>query len=101
WTAVQRMLRSRGVEGILLLPQITPVDLTGLLDWSGFSVVSASASATGPAVHGVIPHHFANTLLLCRTLHGRGFRRIGLVVDAAHDLRSVHGFTAAVTWHGL
>lgn len=96
-----RMLRSRGVEGLLLLPLRAPLDLTDLLDWREFSTVAASASVTGPAVHRVMPHHFANTLLLCRTLAARGHRRIGLVIPADHDLRSAHGFTAAVAWHGL
>lgn len=96
-----RMLRNRGVEGLLLLPLRAPLDLSGLLDWREFSTVAASASVTGPAVHRVMPHHFANTLLLCRTLAARGHRRIGLVIPADHDLRSAHGFTAAVAWHGL
>ncbi len=98
---LQRMLRSRGVEGLLLLPLRSPSDLSEVLDWREFSTVAASASITGPAVPRVIPHHFANTLLLCRTLAARGHRRIGLVIPADHDLRSAHGFTAAVTWHGL
>lgn len=96
-----RMLRNRGVEGVLLLPLRAPLDLTDLLDWREFSTVAASASVVGPAVHRVMPHHFANTLLLCRTLAARGHRRIGLVIPADHDLRSAHGFTAAVAWHGL
>ena len=101
WAPLQRILQSRGAEGILLLPQSAPVDLTGLLAWAEFSVVAASASATGPRVHRVIPHHFANTLLLCRTLAQHGHRRIGLVIAADQDIRTEHGFTAAVTWHGL
>jgi LacI family transcriptional regulator len=98
---LQRMLHSRGVEGLMLLPQQAPVDLSDLLEWNRFAVVSASASATVPGAHRVIPHHFANMLLLCRTLAGQGHRRIGLVLDAAHDRRTEHGFTAGVTWHGL
>lgn len=100
WSGVHRTLRHRGVEGVLLLSQQSPIDLSGLLGWEEFSVVAASASATGPLVHRVMPHHFANTLLLCRTLSAQGFRRIGLTIAADHDLRSEHGFTAAVTWHG-
>lgn len=100
WSGVHRMLRNRGIEGLLLLPQHAPVDLGGLLDWKQFSVVAATASAIAPVVHRVMPHHFANTLLLCRRLAERGHHRIGLVITAEHDLRSAHGFTAAVTWHG-
>ena len=98
---LDRSLRSRGVEGIMLLPLQRPLDLSALLPWADYSVVAASASATGPRPHRVIPHHFANTLLLCRRLAARGHRRIGLVISAEQDLRSEHGFTSAVTWHGL
>jgi LacI family transcriptional regulator len=55
-----RILRTRGVEGILLLPQKQPVDLSGLLNWSEFTAVAASASATEPGAHRVTPDHFAN-----------------------------------------
>ncbi len=101
WSGVERVLRNRGVEGLLLLPQHAPIDLSPLLDWDAFSVVSTSPSAVGPAAHRVMPHHFANTLLLCRTLAAQGCERIGMVIAADHDRRSEHGFTAAVTWHGL
>ena len=100
WAVVRRTLQGRGVEGVLLLPSQAPVDLSGVLDWGDFSVVSASASATGPVAHRVMPHHFANALWLCRNLAREGRRRIGLVISADHDLRSEHGFTAAVRWHG-
>ena len=98
---LRRMLRSRCVEGILVLPQHAPIDLSDLLDWHLFAVVSASASATLPGAHRVTPHHFANMLLLCRKLAAQGHRRIGLVLDADHDRRTEHGFTAGVAWHGL
>ena len=101
WAGLQRTLKNRGVEGILILPQAAPINLTHLLDWSAFCVVAASASATLPGAHRVTPHHFANMLLLCRTLTQQGHRRIGLVIASDHDRRTEHGFTAGVTWHGL
>jgi DNA-binding LacI/PurR family transcriptional regulator len=77
------------------------MDLSRLLDWSGFSAVAATSSLIAPALHRVMPHHFANALLLCRELAAAGHRRIGLVIGREHDLRVNHLFTAAVTWHGL
>lgn len=100
WAVVKRTLQGRGVEGVLLLPSQAPVDLSGVLDWGNFSIVSTSASVTGPIAHRVSPHHFDNALLLCRNLAHGGSRRIGLVISADHDVRSGHGFTAAVLWHG-
>lgn len=101
WSGVQRILLSRGVQAVLLLPQLQPVDLTRLLDWSKFSAVAATSSIVAPSLHRVVPHHFANALLLCRELSALGHRRIGLVIGREHDLRVNHLFTAAVTWHGL
>ena len=63
--------------------------------------MAASASATVPGAHRVTPDHFANALLLCRSLAAAGSTRIGLVLDADHDRRTNFGFSSAITWHGL
>lgn len=97
---LQRILRCRGVEGVVLLPQRPPLDLSGLLDWREFSVVAASMSVLAPEVNRVAPHHFANVLRLCRELTVRGYRRIGLVIERGQDARVNHGFSAAVLSHG-
>lgn len=96
---LQHMLRSRGVEGVLLLPQRAPVDLSALLDWREFSVAAASVSVLGPDVNRVAPHQFVNTMRLCRELAALGYRRIGLVIDDRQDLRVSRGFSAAVATH--
>jgi LacI family transcriptional regulator len=97
---LQRELRTRGVQGLLLLPQRAPQDLRELLDWREFSTVAASVSVVGPEVNRASPHHFANTLQLCRELTRLGYRRIGLVIDGGQDSRVNHGFSAAVVSHG-
>jgi DNA-binding LacI/PurR family transcriptional regulator len=101
WSGVQTMLTSRGVQGVLLLPQQQTVDLSGLLDWRAFAVVAATTSVVAPVVNRVTPDHFSNAVLLCRELSARGHRRIGFVTSGEHDLRVKHVFDAAVIWHGL
>jgi DNA-binding LacI/PurR family transcriptional regulator len=96
-----RILRSRGVEGVLLLPMQRAVELRGLLDWSHFAVVAATYGVIAPEMHRVVPHQFGNTLLLCRQLAQRGFRRIGLVMPEAFDLNVNYGFSGAVAWHNM
>src|SRR5581483_578742 len=81
---LQRMLRSRGVEGLMVLPLSEPDVLSDLLDWSEFSIVATTSSLLAPEVHSVMPHHFKNTQLLCRQLNARGYRRIGLVLNQSH-----------------
>jgi DNA-binding LacI/PurR family transcriptional regulator len=97
---LQRMLRGQGVQGVMLLPQSPPTDLGALLDWSKFSVAAASLSVLGPEVNRVAPHHFDNTVRLCREVAKLGYRRIGLVIDAEQDVRAKRGFSAALLSFG-
>ena len=98
---LQRVLRSRGVEGLLLAPMLRPRAFTKLLDWRNFSVVSATNGVIAPEFHRVVPHQFSNMLALCERLAQRGYRRIGIVEPAEHDLSVNHGFSAAVAWQNL
>jgi DNA-binding LacI/PurR family transcriptional regulator len=97
--SLSREFQARGIEGIMLLPQRAPIDLSELPDWSAFSTVAATTSVVAPAVHRIAPDQFANTLLLCRQLRAEGHHRIGLVLAEEEDLRVGHRFTAAVEWH--
>ena len=98
---LRRMLRSRGVDGMLVAPLPAPLVLSNDLGWDELSVVAATYSMLRPDFHRVVPHQFDNMLLLCDQLTRRGFRRIGLVSDAASDQRVHHCASAAVTWHNL
>lgn len=99
--ALQRILSSRGVEGLLVLPLRTPTDIERWLDWEQFAVVSATYSNTAPEFHRVVPHQFGNALRICQELTDLGYRRIGLVQATGQDLAVHHGFSAAVTWQNL
>lgn len=98
---LQRILRSRGVEGLILSPMVRPREFTDLFKWNDFSVVSATNGVLAPEFHRVVPHQFSNMLVLCEQLTKRGYRRIGIVQPAAHDLSVNHGFSAAVAWQNL
>lgn len=95
---LRRLLRNRGVEGILLTPMWPAVDLSGLVDWADFSVVSTSVSVLGPLAHRVLPDQFGNALELCQRLNQKGYRRLGLVTSRDHDSRTGHRVAAAVQW---
>lgn len=95
---LQRVLQSRGVEGLVLLPMRSPVSLLNLVDWSLFSVVAASYSVQEPRFHTVVPDHFNNLMRACQNLRSLGFRRIGLILSSSMDLRANHYFTAAIAW---
>lgn len=99
--AMQRVLRSRGVEGVALLPLATPRSVAKLIDWSDIGVVATTYGVLAPEFHRVVPHQFGNALGICEQLARLGYRRIGLVLPAEHDLRVHHGFSAAVAWQNL
>lgn len=96
---LKRLLRSRGVEAVLLLPMARPIDLTEVLDWGGLSAVATSATITAPHVHSVLPAQFGNMIALCAALKAEGCRRIGLATVKHQDVRVEHRAAAAVLWH--
>jgi DNA-binding LacI/PurR family transcriptional regulator len=96
---LQRVLASRGIEGLVLLPLRSPCDLTDRLDWRGFATVTTTPSVTAPRFHGVMPHHFANTLEACAQLRLSGFARIGLALTQEWEQRVHHRWSGGLAWH--
>jgi len=96
-----RMLRQRGVEGLLLLPMAGLETLDRLVDWREFSVVTATLSVSSPQFDRVVVDHFLNNLTLGEHLRAIGYRRPGLVIHAKHDQRCGHCITAAHAWHAI
>lgn len=97
--SLQRILRNRGVEGLILLPMGKPLSLVDLLNWEDFAAVAASFSILAPHFHSVVPDQFGNMMSLCHFIAGRKFRKPGFVSRAGHDVRVNHRFTAALAWH--
>lgn len=97
---LRKILRSRGVEGIILLP-MKPVDLGDLLDWSRFSVVATSHSVLNPRFHTVVPNQFSNMLRLCEQLAATGETSIGMVSTKTQDLKVNHRFISAYACHAM
>ena len=78
--ALERILRSRGVEGVLLLPMSRPQAVDELIDWTNFSVIASTYVVASPEFHHVVPNQFADMLMLCESLVRHGYRRLGLVI---------------------
>ena len=93
------MLRSRGVQGILILPMISSRDCSTLLDWSQFSVVAATYTAQNLGINRVVPHHLHNVYLALNELKRRGFKRIGLITEAGDHERVSYAYWAALALH--
>jgi DNA-binding LacI/PurR family transcriptional regulator len=93
------VLRSRGIQGILILPMISSRDCSTLLDWNQFSVVAATYTAQNLDVNRVIPHHLHNVYLALNELEKRGFKRIGLITEPGDHERVSYVYWAALALH--
>lgn len=95
-----KMLRARGVSGVIVLPLSEPQDLSDALDWENFSVVGTSFTLLRPRVHLVVPHHLANMQRILHGLHARGYRRVGLLLSGRGFVERVNRtFVAAMALH--
>jgi LacI family transcriptional regulator len=87
---LSRILRNRGIRGILLPPWHNPQGLPDF-EWSAFSSVAATLSLTKPNLHRVAPNVFKNTLLALEELFSLGYRRIGYI-DTSDSSQRSEGF---------
>lgn len=91
-TAFERMLRNRGVQGLILAPEHEapmPFDL----DWDKFGVISLhyGASQIIPRFNQLVSNHFHSMLELCRRCRDFGYRRVGLVLRDHPDTHFEYG----------
>lgn len=90
---LSRLLRARGIRGILLPPQ--PVPHTHIqLDWDGFAAVSFGSTLTRPRLHTIGHDHYRSLAKLVRHLAAIGFRSPAFYYEQAIDER-VDGTWAA------
>ncbi len=78
---LSRILRARGIQGIVLSPRMPTPGAMPDLEWEHFSTVAVGYSITNLRVHRACVHHAFNLRLCLRTLRARGYRRIGLVMQ--------------------
>lgn len=88
------ILQSRGISGIYLLPVRETPDLTRL-DWTHFSGIYSDYVIERPGLHSVCPDHYRAMLTALERLRLMGYKRPGLVMNAAHDARLLYRWEAA------
>lgn len=87
------ILGARGVSGVLLCPQPRPE--TNLeFPWQNFSAVTFGYSLAMPQLHTVSATQYRAMRQTLHELRRLGYRRIGLALDADHDLRTDHNYLA-------
>lgn len=90
---LNRMLRARGVAGLVLGPS-GEKNLGTLLDWSGFAVILTEHSTSAPNFHRVVPNQTSAMGMALDELLRRGCKRVGLITE--EPASSAHG--AAFAW---
>ncbi|MDZ4197656.1 MAG: LacI family DNA-binding transcriptional regulator [Kiritimatiellia bacterium] len=95
---LNRILLARNIQGLIFASMNKPTALEGF-DWPQFSVVVSSHTLLQPRIHRVCHDHFQSLLLACAKLKERRYRRIGLVLDTAMDVRVNQLWRAAFLLH--
>jgi DNA-binding LacI/PurR family transcriptional regulator len=80
------ILRTRGIEGVIILPLPRPGPSP--LDLSPFAAATIGYTLEGPALHRATTAHYEAMLTTLRQVEEAGYRRAGLVLD-----RNVHNRT--------
>ena len=83
-----RVVRCRGITGVLLLPSTPTVSLDPDVNWDGLSVLAVTTSVISPQFHQVVPNHLVNIRMLCESLSARGFKRFGLILSESLHKRT-------------
>lgn len=94
WTRVASIAKSRGIDGILLCPQ--PYPDMNLMDfpWSDFAAMTFGYSIVEPKLHSVAAAQYRAAFMTTKEMLARGYKRVGLCMDAEHDQRTDHNYLA-------
>ena len=91
---LDRILKSRGIHGLLLLPTWYTPDYSQL-DWSRYAGVYTDYNIQQPALHCVCCNHYRSMLEILERLMARGYRRPGLFLEEHRNERLQHRWGAA------
>jgi DNA-binding LacI/PurR family transcriptional regulator len=80
------MLHARGIQGMLISP-LAEGDRTPQLRWDYFASVCLSVPLPSLTITTVCNDHYFSSLQIMRECHRRGYRRPGLVLRRAHQMR--------------
>jgi len=90
--ATKRILRARGIEGIIIAPM--PQSNSELeFDWDEFSVVALGFSLRGVKMHRVANHQFRSMVVLTKKLIEKGYKRLALCLPDSIDERVAYGWS--------
>lgn len=87
WEALSRVLRSRGIEGVLI-GQPPPGTETAALEWRHFATVAIGRAIRFPELPRVVLNHVQCVTRVMGRMLERGYQRIGLVMERAECIKN-------------
>jgi DNA-binding LacI/PurR family transcriptional regulator len=91
---LDKILSSRGIRGILLLPVRDDPNVREL-DWSRYAGVYTDYIIRHPPLHTICSDHYRSMLLVLEQLKDLPYRRPGLILRELHDERLLFRWEAA------
>lgn len=85
--AFSRILRARGIHGVLIAPLPRPSGHLRL-DWPQFAAVTIGYSLARPELHRVATDHFASLAVAARQCRKHGYRRLGVLLTGRVNERT-------------
>ncbi|MBP7142853.1 MAG: LacI family DNA-binding transcriptional regulator [Opitutaceae bacterium] len=92
---LSEVIRNRGIESVVVAPLPGHEPIFDQFRWNYVSAVELGYSLPRPALNRACNHQFQSMMLLIRTLHTSGYRRIGLAMPRDQDERVNHHWRAA------
>jgi LacI family transcriptional regulator len=91
---LSKIIRHRGIDGVLIAPLPQAAHLYRSFRWDFFSCVELGYSLLSPELHRTCNHQFNTMMLLMEKLVQAGYRRIGLAMSGDQDERVNHNWRA-------
>lgn len=100
--ALTRMLKARGIVGVVLTPQPAADTPPPNLDWDSFCAVTIGTSLRKPDLHRAQVGHYSTMVQVLDRLHARGHRRPCLLLrlDLEERMRRAYAAAFNVWEHG-
>lgn len=89
WDRVSEILRSRGIQGVIL-GQPPPGCDSAALEWKHFACVAIGRAIRNPDLPRVVINHIQSVSETYVRMRQRGYRRIGLVMELADCMKNAY-----------
>ena len=93
-TRLNRILHSRGIHGLLLLPTWHTANFSGL-SWDRYAGIYTDYNLAEPNLHSICSDPYGVMKMALQRLHYLGYRRPGLMIDHERNERLHRRHTAA------